>query len=165
MKKWLKRLGIGFVILVVAVVIIGVGVNLTSESDEQRRQRVAATREALFSNALATRHVNETREARSVPTPYVPAAPAKSIREDGRGDAVLSCTLSRGNYVVVVSHTGDRYFGVKFHDENGNQELVVNTSGAYNGSNFLRVGQDIAPGSCSVEITADGYWSIQIQPS
>ena len=80
-----------------------------------------------------------------------------------RGDTILDCNLARGDLVVSAIHTGERRFVVRFQDKAGNRKSLISTSGGYNGSKLLRVGHDINPGPCYIEITADGYWTIEIK--
>jgi hypothetical protein len=61
---------------------------------------------------------------------------------------------------VIVNHTGQRYFGIKLLDENGNQiDLVANTVGPYKGTMFLEVPKT---GKYFFEVQSEGNWALNI---
>ena len=78
---------------------------------------------------------------------------------------MLTCTLGQGRHRVRLSHWGDGHFAVWVHGDNGGTDLLVNKIGAYSGTVLVEVGTGIfaiAPGGCSIEVTADGRWRVEL---
>ncbi len=109
-----------------------------------------------------------TSTPRPTPTPRPTATPTPTpepIVVDGRGDSVLTCTLSTGRHRMKVSHSGSSNFTVWIHGDEGGSDLLVNEIGRYDGTVLIEVGTGflaIAPGGCIIEISADGRWRLEL---
>ncbi len=78
----------------------------------------------------------------------------------GSGDKIISDILvGEGLYRVRLTHDGSKLFAVKSYDKNGNSELLTNVMGKYDGVAVLR-----REGPYSLEITADGNWTYEVEP-
>ena len=94
----------------------------------------------------------------------VTATPA-SGKTKGSGDSVVSCDLAKGNNVFEISHNGTSNFAVHIYDSKDGSDLLVNEIGQYSGTVLARSGGGVfglAPGPCTIAITADGSWTMKI---
>lgn len=106
-----------------------------------------------------------TSQARPTATSRPPTATPEPLKVSGSGDSVVRCTLGEGRKVFTMTHRGSRNFAVWLYDDQDGAELLVNEIGRYSGSTSVRIGYglfDITPGPCTIEITADGSWTIEI---
>ena len=71
----------------------------------------------------------------------------------GAGEGVFKVSLKK-KPLWKFSHDGERNFAVWEYCTNGGTDLLVNTIGTYSGK---KVGLS---GSCIIDVTADGNWSI-----
>ena len=106
-----------------------------------------------------------TPTATPIPTPTPAPTPTPPLVLDGYGDYVASCTLSPGKNLFLMQHAGDSDFIVAVADYEGGEELLVEREGTYRGSSIVQVGgsnADVAPGPCTIEIQANGSWTIEV---
>ena len=95
----------------------------------------------------------------------IETTPPADGRTNGTGDDVTTCTLASGNNVFNVSHNGESNFIVGIYDQEGSRDTLVNEIGQYDGTVLVRAGDgvlDLIPGPCTIEINADGAWTIEI---
>jgi len=101
------------------------------------------------------------------PTPVVPAIrplPGRGISIEGRGSAQTdevspdAGSLSVGIAVVTLTHTGHSSFIVTAL-QGGQAEVLTRALGPYRGQRPLVVMGDVA-----FDVTADGDWSLKVQP-
>ena len=83
-----------------------------------------------------------------------------AIHLSGRGDDVQSFNATEtGLKIFSMHHTGDRNFAITLKDGNGKYvSLLVNEIGEYSGKKTER----LTSGNYSLDITADGDWTIGI---
>ena len=84
----------------------------------------------------------------------------------GTGDDVVNFELTPGDKTWAVTHNGASNFYIYLHDDEGNRDLLVNEIGEYNGTILVPVGDglfDNSPGPATLEIRADGPWTIREQ--
>jgi len=109
--------------------------------------------------ATSTPDVQATPEPE--PAPEVPA----DIVYSGVGDSVLAIELPDGPGQVAVAtltHDGSSNFAIFTLDDNlAQQDLIVNTIGAYQGTVLFNAGFGGDPSS--LEITADGNWTVTMK--
>jgi hypothetical protein len=91
----------------------------------------------------------------AAPTP----APFQTITLTGNGQtATEAITLPAAHFVAAWTHTGGSNFAVWAHHRAG-RDLLINEIGPYAGSRPL-----VGPGQFVFDITADGAWSVTINP-
>lgn len=102
-----------------------------------------------------------TPEPTAVPTdPPTPTAPPEPVVLKGKGKVVTDPFMPPTEVNrVTFTHTGKRNFAVKIYRKDGDEDLLVNTIGAYEGSVPL-IGQD----EVFFEIDADGAWTATVTP-
>ncbi len=137
-----KNVAIPFIIIAVLVVVVLAGLLLRISDDRSKM---------------------ELRRVEAQATRVVTPVPMRPVEMKGRGDTVRHCNLTEGAKIFDLSHTGKRNFIVWLHDNHGGQVLVANDVGRYNGSDLVQVGRRIRSGPCSLEIKADGAWTIGIK--
>ncbi len=79
---------------------------------------------------------------------------------------MTTCALASGNNVFDISHNGESNFIVGIYDQEGSRDTLVNEIGQYEGTVLVRGGDgtfDLTPGPCTIEINADGAWTIEPQ--
>ena len=85
----------------------------------------------------------------------------------GTGDDVVNFDLTPGDKTWAITHNGSSNFIVYLHDDAGNRDLLVNEIGEYNGTVLVPVGDDSffdnSPGPATLEVKADGAWTIREQ--
>lgn len=89
-------------------------------------------------------------------TPAPTFTPTPPQEFSGSGGSVETLTIEAPS-TLVFTHQGSRNFAVIAYPKEGMQELLVNTIGNYEGTRWL------APGEYSLEITADGDWSVRVE--
>ena len=96
------------------------------------------------------------------PTPIpTPSPTPEVINLEGHGQQTSSkFDLSPGLAMFKLTHDGDGHFTiVLLDDEEGYVQLLVETTGAFNGSTAAQIG---GAGTYILEITADGNWKVEI---
>jgi hypothetical protein len=86
-----------------------------------------------------------------------------TIYLSGYGNSVRSFNMTEaGTKIFSMHHTGDRNFAVTLKDDSTGKyiSLLVNDIGLYNG----KKSEMLAVGNYSLDITADGEWTIGITP-
>lgn len=82
----------------------------------------------------------------------------------GTGDDVIHFELTPGDKTWTITHDGASNFVIYLHDDEGNRDLLVNEIGEYSGTILVPVGDDLfdnSPGPATLEIKADGSWTIR----
>ena len=108
---------------------------------------------------VATREIEVTRVVVATAT----ATPMPAFN-DGRGDDVITATADNGLHTWHITHNGRSNFAVIAHDQCGGRDGLVNEIGSYSGNVLVRVGNgilELCSGEITVEIIADGNWSIE----
>lgn len=82
------------------------------------------------------------------------------IKGSGKGDAVVKdiTILESGIYVLHMTHSGRRNFIVHSFDAYGDEELLINTIGKYDGTVWL-----LGESPLMFNIEADGKWEYEIK--
>ena len=146
LKKFLIGLLVVIAVVVVLVIIIAVVANTGGDSTPATPSvKPSAT----------------TAPAATIP----PTATPEPLRTSGTGDGVVTCTMNPGRKVFTMTHDGTSNFAIWLYDDADGAELLVNNIGRYSGSTTVKFGSgilDLAPGPCTLEISADGNWSIEI---
>ena len=88
----------------------------------------------------------------------------EEMNETGSGDSILALPTGATAGLVVASHTGSSNFVVEVLDESNQStgDLLVNEIGSYEGTTAFGINA-FGDGS-SLQVTADGAWSIDIVP-
>ena len=118
--------------------------------------------------ATETAAPKPTTKSTPEPEPTVEAEPVVTVPADvvytGVGDSVIPITLPDGAgqlAVATLSHDGSSNFSIFTLDANmGQQDLIVNTIGGYQGTVLFNTGSADAG---SLEISADGNWSVTLR--
>ncbi|MGQ7786607.1 TM2 domain-containing protein [Nesterenkonia sp. K-15-9-6] len=86
------------------------------------------------------------------------------IEESGSGDAVISLPEDGTGGIVTAEHSGSSNFALTVLDAQNQStaELLVNTIGQYSGSTAWGV-MSLGDG-VSIQVSADGPWSITVEP-
>ncbi|MFZ4893610.1 TM2 domain-containing protein [Plantibacter sp. Mn2098] len=86
------------------------------------------------------------------------------IVQTGTGDNLVTLPAGVKAGIVTASHDGERNFAISVLDASNEStgELLVNTIGAYAGSNVY--GFNSFSEGTTLQVTADGNWSITIAP-
>ncbi|WP_022886179.1 hypothetical protein [Glaciibacter superstes] len=153
--------GLGFIVAIVASVSFLASLGSPSKSLVAAATDAPAKAEpaAPAAKAPATK---ATPKPTPTPTPVVIPVPADAVYS-GTGDTVLQIAPPDGvgePWVADVNYVGDRNFVVWSLDANMAQtDLLVNTIGAYTGS----VLSAADGGSSTLEITANGDWSVVVK--
>lgn len=106
-----------------------------------------------------------TPEPASVPAPTPTPGPAfADISLSGTGDSVPTFDLPEGTAAIAqISHTGSSNFSViSLAADGSDNDLLVNVIGNYSGT--VLFDEDTGVHSVAFEVTADGAWTIVIQP-
>lgn len=87
-----------------------------------------------------------------------------AVQESGSGDSVISLPEGVTGGIVAAEHSGSGNFSIAVLDESNQStgELLVNTIGSYSGDSAWGISA-MSEGT-SLEISADGDWSLQLQP-
>ncbi|WP_010524795.1 TM2 domain-containing protein [Nesterenkonia sp. F] len=87
-----------------------------------------------------------------------------AVQESGSGDSVISLREGATGGIVTAEHSGSGNFSIAVLDESNQStgELLVNTIGSYSGDSAWGISA-MSEGT-SLEISADGDWSLQLQP-
>lgn len=87
-----------------------------------------------------------------------------AVQESGSGDSVISLPEGATGGIVTAEHSGTGNFSIAVLDESNQStgELLVNTIGSYSGDSAW--GITAMSEGVSMEISADGDWSVQLQP-
>ena len=82
--------------------------------------------------------------------------------------------MPEGEFLIRASHLGTGKFVVGLINADGGDEVVVvDKTGVFQGERILRVGQassgrssgaDLTPGVYALVVQADGAWEVEIQP-
>ena len=151
-------------------VIREVPVEVTREVEVTRQVPVEVTREVEVIREVPVEVTREVEVTRTVPVTVIAQptpVPVPAVQSfSGVGDDVVSCRLSSGNNIFEFTHSGRGHFAIWVYDSEGDRELLVNDSGRYEGANFVLAEEDgfeLDPGSCILEITADGSWAAEIR--
>ncbi|SDI64515.1 hypothetical protein [Natribacillus halophilus] len=100
--------------------------------------------------------IDEYGEIRVVET----AVNATPIELNGSGDvATETFDLQPGFAVIDANHQGEANFIVELKDESGDQELLVNEIGNYDGETFALIPGE---GEYHFDIDADGAWEAEV---
>lgn len=83
------------------------------------------------------------------------------ITESGSGDAVIDVPMPVG--IVEADYSGSEYFAIDVLDAQGasNDEIIVNSTGAYQGTTMWGSG-NVEP--AQLQIVADGEWTVELKP-
>ncbi|NUT31446.1 MAG: hypothetical protein HOV79_00070 [Hamadaea sp.] len=84
------------------------------------------------------------------------------VEHSGEGDSVIPLD-GITQAMLTASHDGEHYFSIAGLDD-GNEptlDLPVNAIGAYEGTTVIGMNED---GTTSLQITADGAWTITLAP-
>jgi len=86
------------------------------------------------------------------------------ITQTGSGDSLISLPAGATGGIVTATHDGSRNFALSVLDAaNGSTgDLLVNTIGAYSGTTAW--GIHALDGGASIQIMADGAWTVTISP-
>ena len=110
-----------------------------------------------------TRIVEQTVEVTLVVVATATATPMPAFN-DGRGDDVITAAADNGLHTWHITHDGRSNFAVIAYDQCGGRYGLVNEIGSYSGNVLVRVGNgilELCSGEITVEIIADGNWSIE----
>jgi len=94
---------------------------------------------------------------------YLASLPTfEPVEHSGEGDSVIALD-GITQAMLTASHTGEHYFSISGLDDANEPtaELPVNAVGAYDGVTTIGVNDS---GTTSLEITADGAWTITLAP-
>ena len=147
-RTWSWVAGIAVLVaLVVAIVVL-----LVTRDDDDGSAGVDTTTTTVEETTTTTAESTTTTEATTTTT-----QPPREISGTGSRVVELSPPLEQGD-VLTVTHDGSGDFSVRIGDAD---DPIVDTSGDYDGT-VLYDGEDQVT---SLEVTADGSWTITIQPS
>ena len=109
------------------------------------------------------------RVAETTPVPTRTPEPAfEAVTLSGTGDVLTKAfTLPPGVILVEATHSGSSSFIIWMKSTTRNTvDLLVNTAGAYHGTNVVGVKREvfagITPGTYALDITAEGAWAVTI---
>ncbi|GAA1467105.1 hypothetical protein NE857_13175 [Nocardiopsis exhalans] len=95
--------------------------------------------------------------------PPMEVDPWETLEYEGSGDTVLMVDQHDDPRIATVTYDGERHFSVWAVDPRGeNQDLLVNTTGRYEGTVLYNVlvGEELA----ALDISATGPWRIELKP-
>ena len=99
----------------------------------------------------------------STPTP-------EPILVEGTGNGALDCSLKAGKTEFTFTHTGSHRFTVVIIDTSGyplTETLLLDHYGPFRGSGPVEARDDgfgdVRPGPCTIRITADGDWTVEME--
>ena len=167
---WRRR---WFLITAAVVVAILIYVLLSRPDDEDTAEASgspSASASASVSQAASTQPSSAPAEPTAAPTSTPPPTPSPTpelafepIALSGTGDAIQQFTIPvDAPAIATIAHQGESDFVViTLADDGSENDLLVNTIGDYAGTVLFD-----AEGEQSVafEVTADGAWTIDIQP-
>lgn len=89
------------------------------------------------------------------------SAVVDAVQLSGQGNRIRSYnTTESGSKIFTLHHDGDHNFAITLKDENGKYiALLVNEIGEFNG----KTSETLAAGNYTLDITADGEWTIGIR--
>jgi len=93
---------------------------------------------------------------------------AVPLSTSGTGDGIVGPVMfNAGTISLKATHNGSGHFAILVYSADGkNQDLIVNQSGEYDGSQAIRVQKNsiigLSPGVHVVAVTADGEWKVDI---
>ena len=79
---------------------------------------------------------------------------AAALGTKGTGSGVYKAWFNRRK-IVKFTHDGDHNFIVQQYCTNGTSDLLINEIGPYSGKKI------VSAGSCLIQVTADGNWTIK----
>lgn len=107
-----------------------------------------------------------TRTPRPTNTPRPTATPTRApepINYTGTGSTVLDIDKWPGPAVLHITNNSSRYFSVESYDANNERmDLLVNTSGPYDGQVLIDLYEEDHTSRLAIEATGD--WTIDILP-
>ncbi len=151
-----KKFLIGLLVVLAAIVVLVVIIAVVADTGGDDSPAIPSVDLAATIAPAATTAPTATSPPTATPEP---------LRTSGRGDSVVSCTMNPGRKVFTMTHDGTSNFAIWLYDDADGAELLVNEIGRYSGSTTVKFGSgilDLAPGPCTLEISADGNWSIEI---
>jgi hypothetical protein len=179
-KTWWNGMGRrGKIITVVVVILVFIvaaaaGAEETGDTDPvaDATQVPTATQQPTATEdptptAEATPTPEPTEEPTATPDPTPtpePTAAFADIELSGTGDAVPRFEIPADSAAIAeISHSGTSNFAIFTIAEDGTQtDLLVNTIGNYSGT--VLFDEQSGQHSVGFEVTADGQWTIVIQP-
>ena len=98
------------------------------------------------------------------------SAPLLNLEEQMGDDVRRWVRFPEGEYLIRSRHSGIGRFAVALINADGGDEvLVVDQTGVFEGERFLTVGPgsskaDLSPGFYALVVQADGDWEVNVQP-
>lgn len=106
-----------------------------------------------------TTETTTTTTAAPTTTTVAPAEDGESYEFSGSGNSVTDAFSAEGGLVVLdFQHDGSSNFQVKAVSSSGDEELLVNNIGSYDGEVALALPSD----DYRLDVTADGSWSADV---
>lgn len=180
MSKKIPIITIGFILAIVGCSCSNSNHEVATESatssvETASQQTVPISEYYYYRNSSTTDYKNEapdetTSEIDTEPKTEFKTEPATEIepiynpsntnnlKASGTGDYVAEGLEVNEYGILNISHNGSRNFCVWIYDQNDRKDLLVNTIGNYNGAVLVN-----GTGSYTLEIKADGNWSIESQ--
>jgi len=140
----------GIAVLVLLIVAI-VALIVRDDGDDEATVDTTTTTEVI--DTTTTEESTTTTEAPTTTT----TQPPREISGNGNRVVELSPALEQGD-ALTITHDGSGDFSVRVNDDD---DPLVDSSGDYEGT-VVYLGED--PGT-SLDVTAEGSWTITIQPS
>ena len=83
--------------------------------------------------------------------------PGGEHADDGSGDDVVTGITTEYISFLRVTHLGSGHFAIKAHYDDGDSDLLINTTDPYDGgTTYLPAGKEV-----TLEVTAQGDWHVE----